>query len=117
MTLTSDPGLASDGSTGTYVLVRDVPASWEGYRAIEASLDPVPPGLLLHLAGPTDEGFRIVEVWASEADSARFADVLRTALGLVDPVMEPLPLVRELRPRHVVCGPAGFAEEGRRVRC
>jgi hypothetical protein len=47
-----------------YAVVRDVPASWEHYPLFAAGIaDPVPAELILHLAGPTDEGFRTIEVW------------------------------------------------------
>jgi hypothetical protein len=33
-------------------------------------------GLLSHLAGPTPSGWRVVDVWESEADLNRFAEIL-----------------------------------------
>ena len=57
----------------TYAVVHDVPASWENYEPLGAALaDPVPSGLLLHVAGPTDDGFRIIDVWASRTDWEAF---------------------------------------------
>ena len=51
-----------------YVTVEDVAATWEQYeRSLAALVDPVPAGLILHAAGRTDEGYRIVDVWESEA--------------------------------------------------
>jgi hypothetical protein len=44
-------------------------------------------GLLSHLAGPTPSGWRVVDVWESEADLNRFAEILipiRKALGFPD---------------------------------
>lgn len=96
-------------SATSYVLVHDVPASWDGYRPIVDSLAVAPDGLVLHAAGPTDEGFRIIEVWASEADWRRFSDRLGTAMGSVDPDVELRPVVRSLLARHVVVGPAARA--------
>jgi hypothetical protein len=93
-------------ATGSIVVVHDVAASWEGYGAIASSLRPPPEGLLLHAAGPTDEGFRIVEVWDSEGASARFRPVLEAALRAVDPVVQPLTVIRELKATHVVVGAA-----------
>ncbi|MGL6280733.1 MAG: hypothetical protein ACRC50_14405 [Gaiella sp.] len=56
-----------------YATVRDIPASWDRYTAVSDTLaDPVPPGLLLHVAGPTDEGFRVIEIWESREDFERF---------------------------------------------
>jgi hypothetical protein len=57
----------------TYAVVCDVPASWELYQPLgDAVADPVPEGLLLHVAGPTDEGFRVIDVWATREDWERF---------------------------------------------
>jgi hypothetical protein len=57
----------------TYAVVHDVPASWEHYEPLGAELaSAVPSGLLLHVAGPTDEGFRIIDIWASREDWERF---------------------------------------------
>lgn len=57
----------------TYATVSDVSASWEQYSHVgEAIADPGPPGLLLHVAGPTDDGFRIIEIWDSRDDFERF---------------------------------------------
>jgi hypothetical protein len=49
-----------------YASVRDTPSSWQDYRPPAAgSRDELPAGLLLHVAGPTDDGFRVIEVWSS----------------------------------------------------
>ena len=82
-----------------YAFVEDIAASWERYERFAAAFDgPPPDGLLLHAAGPTDEGFRIVQVWESEEAWQRFA-------ALTDPVSsEPPPAVRVLHPEHVVYG-------------
>lgn len=90
----------------SYALVEDVPASWEQYGAIARSVGPVPPGLLLHVAGPTDEGFRIIEVWESEAACLRFSADHEAALASVDPVVTARTAVRVLRVVHVVVGEA-----------
>ena len=58
-----------------YAVVRDFPASWEHYPLIAAAItDPVPPELILHLAGPTDEGFRTIEVWETRDAWQRSSD-------------------------------------------
>jgi hypothetical protein len=90
----------------SYALVEDVPASWEQYGAIARSVGQVPPGLLLHVAGPTDEGFRIIEVWQSEADWLRFSAEHAVALASVDPAVSARTVVRDLRAVHVVAGEA-----------
>jgi hypothetical protein len=85
-----------------YAFVEDIAASWEHYAAFAAALDgPAPEGLLLHAAGPTDEGFRIIGVWESEAAWDRF----RTdRLGGTEFVGEAPTTIRVLRPAHVVHG-------------
>ena len=41
----------------TYAFVEDIPASWEEYELVDAVIaDPFPEGLILHVAGPTDDG-------------------------------------------------------------
>src|SRR4051812_9665155 len=90
----------------SYVLVEDIAASWEQYGPIERSIGRSPRGLLLHVAGPTDEGFRIVEVWETEADWRRFEAAHGKAISAVDPVAEPVPVVRDLHAVHVVVGVA-----------
>jgi len=87
----------------TYAFVEDVAASWERYERFAAALaGPAPPGLILHAAGPTDEGFRIIAVWESEGAWQRFlADRLGPA---VDGAAQVPPVFRALRPAHIVYG-------------
>ena len=56
----------------SYAVVQDVPASWEHYASYAAALDGEPAGLVVHAAGPTDEGFRMIDVWESRAAWHRF---------------------------------------------
>lgn len=57
----------------SYATIRDVPASWDRYFAVgDVMTHPTPPGLLLHVAGPTNEGFRTIDIWASREDFERF---------------------------------------------
>jgi hypothetical protein len=79
----------------SYVLVEDVAATWERYEQFAAPLrDATPAGLILHAAGRTDEGFRIVEVWESEDAWRQSADLLFD---------EGTPhVVRTLIPEHVI---------------
>jgi hypothetical protein len=87
----------------SYVLVEDVAATWERYDRFAAPLrDAVPEGLILHAAGPTDEGFRIVQVWESEEAWHRFADLLDG---------DPPHVVRVLVPEHVIYG----SQRGREI--
>ena len=57
----------------TYAFVQDISASWHDYQRVTAdTVQPAPAGLILHLAGPTDEGFRVIGVWESKAAWERF---------------------------------------------
>ena len=87
----------------SYVVVEDVAASWEHYRRFaEALAGPIPAGLIVHAAGPTDEGFRIIGVWESEEAWRRF---LADRLGEGARQDESVPAVsRPLRPAHLVIG-------------
>jgi hypothetical protein len=81
--------------------VEDVAASWEQYgRFAEALAGPPPAGLIVHAAGPTDEGFRIVALWESEEAWRRFAERVRFAEG----PFEPFRALRALQLVHVVYG-------------
>ena len=65
-----------------YACVQDVPASWETYLQIIDDLgDETPAGLLIHAAGPTDEGFRMIDVWESETACVRFHHGRQRAVG------------------------------------
>jgi len=84
-----------------YAIVEDVAASWESYAPVAAALEASSPdGLILHAAGRTDEGFRIIELWESEEAWLAFAE----RLGRSDGVHEPYQVLRSLRPEHVVYG-------------
>jgi hypothetical protein len=87
----------------SYAFVQDVAASWEQYGRYAAAVASRPDGLVLHVAGPTDEGFRIIAVWESEADWERF----RAELQLEPPPdgsPAPPATFRALEPLHVVHG-------------
>lgn len=57
----------------TYAVVQDVPASWEQYEELgDALRERVPEGLIFHVAGPTDEGYRTIEVWETREAWERF---------------------------------------------
>ena len=86
-----------------YAFVEDVAASWEHYARFAGALDgPPPDGLVFHAAGPTDEGFRIIGVWESEADWDRFRE--NRLAGEAGSAGEAPATVRVLRPAHVVHG-------------
>lgn len=85
-----------------YAFVQDVASSWEQYGPLAGALvEPAPPGLILHVAGPTDEGFRVIAIWESEEAWRRFQSECPTAPG--GPA-RPEPRFRDLRPAHVVLG-------------
>jgi len=86
----------------SYAFVEDVAASWERYEHFAAALEgPTPDGLILHAAGPTDEGFRIIGLWESEDAWRRF---LADRLGGAVASSELPPVFRALRPAHIVFG-------------
>jgi hypothetical protein len=85
-----------------YVFVQDIPASWEHYEPLAAALgEPVPEGLILHVAGPTDEGFRTIDVWETREAWERFQSDRPTPVAA--PAWAP-PTVRELRAVNTVRG-------------
>ena|SRR5688572_11284115 len=97
----------------SFAFVQDVAASWHRYEPYAAAIAGRPPGLILHVAGPTDEGFRIIDVWESEASWQRFrSERLVDPAPIDDPLARP-ELFRALRPVHVVYGLLDAVEEGR----
>lgn len=54
------------------------------YRQVEKHLGPDrPPGLLAHVAGPTEDGWRIINIWQDEDAFRRFqSERLIRAAGL-----------------------------------
>ena len=80
--------------------MQDVASSWDQYERVTAPLmDPTPAGLILHVAGPTDEGFRTIEIWESETAWRQLGR------GWIDSVLDDLqmpPQVRELHVRDLV---------------
>jgi hypothetical protein len=87
----------------SYAFVEDIAASWEQYERFAAALEgPAPAGLIVHAAGPTDEGFRIIALWESEEAWHRFlAERLASAAEIAAEVP---PVFRALRPHHIVFG-------------
>jgi hypothetical protein len=84
-----------------HAFVEDIPASWEQYEPVDAAIADAPPqGLILHVAGPTDEGVRTIEVWESREAWRRFRDG-RPPLEVDSP-----PTLRELHAVHLVRGRA-----------
>jgi hypothetical protein len=89
-----------------YAFVQDTAASWEHYQLVaEPLIESAPEGLVLHVAGPTDEGFRIIAVWESREAWQRFqADVLQPAVAALGGPSRAEPIFRDLSAAHVVVG-------------
>jgi hypothetical protein len=89
-----------------YAFVQDVASSWAQYGPFAAALvEPAPVGLILHVAGPTDEGFRIIDVWESEEAWQAFQALrLAPAIAALGGPPRPEPTFRDLHPAHVVIG-------------
>ena len=87
-----------------YAYVQDVASSWEQYQGVVAALvDPPPDGLILHVAGPTDEGVRIIDVWESEEAWQRFrSERLDPAIAALGGPARPEPTFRDLHPEQVL---------------
>lgn len=69
----------------TYGVMQEMPGvSEREYRMVEQHLGPDrPPGLLAHASGPTETGWRIINVWESEAAFRTFvSERLLKAAGL-----------------------------------
>ena len=96
-----------------YAVVQDVASTWEQYEQVTASLvEPAPPGLILHVAGPTDEGFRIIDVLESDEAFQQFdKERLRPAIAALGGPSRPEPTFRGLHPAHVVIGQVGLVDE------
>jgi hypothetical protein len=66
-------------------VVQEMPGVSEAeYQQVEKHLGPDrPPGLLAHVAGPSDTGWRIINIWADEAAFRAFqSQRLMRAAGL-----------------------------------
>lgn len=89
---------SSDPGETAFAVVYDIAASWQDYHLIrEAGLENSVPGLILHAAGPTQDGFRTIDVWASEGAWQAYRPRLR---HVFDDLAEP-PVVRELHIGHL----------------
>jgi hypothetical protein len=66
-------------------VMQDMPGVSESeYRLVEKHLGPDrPAGLIAHVSGPTNDGWRVINVWSSEDDFRRFqSQRLMRASGL-----------------------------------
>lgn len=89
-----------------YAVVGDVAASWERYECLAAAIsEPAPAGLTLHVAGPTDEGFRTIDLWDSEQAWETFrSSRLQEMASALPASLRPRSTLRGLRPINVVLG-------------
>jgi hypothetical protein len=92
-----------------FAFVQDLPADWETYEKIvaEVGVEAAPPeGLIVHSAGPTSSGVRIIDVWESKEAHLRFAiERLAPARARVFGGEDvPPPPAQELEVQHVVRG-------------
>jgi hypothetical protein len=84
-----------------YAIVEDVAANWESYVRFSVDLEQRRShGLLLHAAGRTDEGGRIIEVWESAEAWQRFTGESRRPAG--DSFSEAPRSLREFTPTQLV---------------
>ena len=67
--------------TVAYAVVEDLPLSWHEYRPDDVPCE----GLILRVAGPTDEGVRAIEIWGSEEAWRRSHDDDRVASATPSP--------------------------------
>jgi hypothetical protein len=90
----------AEPTDAAFAVVLDVAATWHDYdRTRPQTADRDVPGLIVHAAGPTSEGFRTIDVWTSRAAWQRNRhDVEPMFEGLLVP-----PVVRELHVDHLVC--------------
>jgi hypothetical protein len=92
--------MGEPAASAAFAVVRDVAASWATYPSWGLGRDGRHvPGLILHAAGPTDEGVRTVDVWATRQqwrDHQRRCDEVLPS-GLTVP-----PTTRELVVVHLV---------------
>ena len=93
----------------SYAFVQDVPATWETYREIAGTLSTDrPEGLVVHAAGRTDEGFRMIGIWDSREMCDRFRDEhLSKILTSLTGVTRIQPTYRGLEIVHLVTTESG----------
>ena len=91
-----------------YAFVHDVASTWSRYQQVtEELVVPAPPGLIVHLAGPTDDGVRVIDVFESEDDGEVFRLLrLGPALASLGPVARASCVFRRLHPQDVLVPPS-----------
>jgi hypothetical protein len=87
----------------TYVIVYDVSATWEQYeRSLKPLVEPTPDGLIFHAAGKTDEGYRTIDVWESEAACQQFRKERLAAVPDGGGFSTVQSRFRDFNPEHVI---------------
>ena len=68
-----------------YVAITEFDAAWDTHLKIDAAVGDAPAdGLIVHTAGPSDAGTRVVDVWESKEHADRFfRDRILPALAAV----------------------------------
>ena len=91
----------------SYAFVQDTPATWDTYLGIAEALGAAgPEGLVVHVAGPTDEGFRMIGIWDSREVWERFRDDrLRAIFEGLAGGSRTQPTYRDLNILHLLSGP------------
>jgi hypothetical protein len=91
-------------AAASYALVWDTAASWGEYERVALSVGgAIPEGLIVQVAGPTDEGFRVIGIWESEQAWEHFhVDRLAPAIAALGRPVAANTRLRALRPRHVL---------------
>lgn len=81
-----------------YACVQDIASSWTSYENVSSELlEPPPAGLIAHVAGPTDEGVRIIEIWDTEESWEWFrTERLALAIAKLENTARPEPSFRAL---------------------
>jgi hypothetical protein len=102
------------GNPMAYAWVHDLASSWADYEQVATALAwPAASGLVLHLAGPTDEGVRIIDLWVSEAAGEHFrVERLVPVLTALGGGLTPRLTMRALRPEHLFVARGAVAPAG-----
>jgi hypothetical protein len=101
----------SNPSPSAFAVVYDVAASWEAHATTTPAPDVDAPGLILHAAGPTDDGIRTIDIWESETawNHHRLAVASREQL----PSAAQAAVLRQLRVRELLHPDPATAEPHR----
>jgi hypothetical protein len=59
----------------TYAMTQEIPVDWATFEKINAELGPeTPDGLVVHVAGPSTNGVRMITVWQTKEAFDRFGE-------------------------------------------